>query len=153
MTKRIIVDTNILFSTLLNINSRIGQILIKGHSYYDFFSPEYIRDEIFEHKEKIQHLAKIDDIKFIETYELVVHNISIISHSVIPVSYFKMAEFLCSSIDIDDTPFIAATEFLHGKLWTGDKTLINGLLIKKYSQIVTTEELYQDFISKVRQRK
>jgi predicted nucleic acid-binding protein len=153
MTIRIVVDTNILFSTLLNTNSRIGQILIKGHHYYNFFSPEYIRDEIFEHKYKIQHLAKMDDIKFIETYELAVHNISIISNSVIPATYYKKAEFLCSSIDIDDTPFIAATEFLRGKLWTGDKMLINGLLAKNYSQIITTEELYQDFISKIRHRK
>jgi predicted nucleic acid-binding protein len=111
MTKRIVVDTNILFSTLLNTNSRIGQILIKGHHYYDFYSTEYIRDEIFEHKEKIQNLAKLDDIKFIETYELAIHNISIISHSVIPAVYYKKAEILCASIDIDYTPFIAIAEF------------------------------------------
>ena len=49
MTK-IIVDTNIVFSALLNINSRIGQILINGKNHYDFYSPEYVRLEIFKHK-------------------------------------------------------------------------------------------------------
>jgi predicted nucleic acid-binding protein len=52
MTK-IIIDTNIAFSALLNINSRIGQILINGNRYYDFYSPEYIRSEIIEHQDKI----------------------------------------------------------------------------------------------------
>ena len=52
MTK-IIIDTNIVFSALLNTNSRIGQILINGNRYYDFYLPEYIRFEIFEHTEKL----------------------------------------------------------------------------------------------------
>ena len=47
---KIIIDTNIVFSALLNINSRIGQILINGKHYYDFYSPEYVRLEIFKHK-------------------------------------------------------------------------------------------------------
>lgn len=49
MTK-IIIDTNIAFSALLNVNSRIGQVLINGNKYYDFFAPEYIRFEIIEHQ-------------------------------------------------------------------------------------------------------
>ncbi|NEN25233.1 hypothetical protein G3O08_17185 [Cryomorpha ignava] len=32
----IIVDSNILFSAILNLNSRMGQILINGQEYYDF---------------------------------------------------------------------------------------------------------------------
>lgn len=51
MTK-IIVDTNIVFSALLNTNSRIGQILINGKNYFDFYSPEYVRFEIFQHKKR-----------------------------------------------------------------------------------------------------
>lgn len=51
MTK-IVVDSNIVFSALLNINSRIGQILINGSKHYEFYSPEYIRQEIIEHQEK-----------------------------------------------------------------------------------------------------
>lgn len=51
MTK-IIIDSNIAFSAILNVNSRIGQIIINGFRYYDFYSPEYIRTEILEHQEK-----------------------------------------------------------------------------------------------------
>jgi len=42
MTK-IIVDTNIVFSALLNTNSRIGQILINGKNRFDFYSPAYVK--------------------------------------------------------------------------------------------------------------
>ena len=52
MTK-LVIDTNIVFSALLNLDSRIGQILINGGSYYSFFAPEFIRNEIIEHKTKL----------------------------------------------------------------------------------------------------
>jgi len=51
---RIIVDSNILFSAILNLNSNIGQILINGQEYYDFYSPKYVRTELLRHKEKIK---------------------------------------------------------------------------------------------------
>ncbi len=56
MTK-IIVDSNILFSAILNINSRIAQIIINGSKYFHFFAPEYIRYEILNHKNKIYCLS------------------------------------------------------------------------------------------------
>ncbi len=66
MTK-IVIDSNIVFSALLNINSRIGQILINGSKYYEFYSPEYIRQEIIEHQGKIKRIGKLTDDEFIET--------------------------------------------------------------------------------------
>ncbi len=77
MTK-IIIDSNIAFSAILNFNSRIGQIIINGSKYYDFYSPEYIR----------------------------------------------------------------------GKLWTGDKKLIKGLTGIGFKRLITTDNLYEDFIKK-----
>jgi len=152
MTK-IIIDTNIAFSALLNINSRIGQILINGNRYYDFYSPEYIRFEIIEHKEKIKSIAKLTENKFLEIYELVMRNITILNHTLIPIKIYKKAEDLCRTIDIDDTVFVAVAEFKRCKLWTGDLTLINGLTEKGYKQLIRTEELYQDFIEKGKIRK
>ena len=49
MTKtKIVVDTNIVFSALINFNSRIGQIILNGGNYYNFYSPEYIRFEFLK---------------------------------------------------------------------------------------------------------
>ena len=146
--RTIIVNTNILFSALLNINSRIGQILINGARYYEFYSPETIRFEITSHKDKIKEIARLSEDEFIDTYELVIHNISILSHSVIPIDIYNRAESICESIDIDDTVFVALNEFMQGHLWTGDLQLLNGLNQKGYQNLVKTDELFQDYLSK-----
>ena len=108
----------------MNINSRIGQILITGNRYYDFYSPEYIRFEIIEHKEKIKDIAKLTDNEFLETYEFVMRNITVLNHTLIPIEIYKKDEVLCKSIDIDDIVFVAVAEFTRGKLWTGDLKLL-----------------------------
>ena len=104
---KIIIDTNILFSALLNTDSRIGQILINGKRYYNFYAPEYIREEIIEHKDKIKTIAKLSDDDFIELYELILRNITILNHTLIPTNIYKKAENLCETIDMDDTIFVA----------------------------------------------
>ena len=149
MTK-IIVDTNIVFSALLNINSRIGQILINGKNHFDFYSPAYVRFEIFKHKEKIKSIGKLTDDEFIETYGLILKNITILNHSIIPSEIYKEAELICQDIDIDDTIFIAVSNFTNGILWTGDIKLINGLTKKGFKDLIRTNDLYQDFLTKER---
>lgn len=42
---------------------------------------------------------------------------------------------------MEDVPFIALTNHLKAKLWTGDKELIKGLQKKKFKNIITTAEL------------
>ncbi|MFO8233835.1 MAG: PIN domain-containing protein [Bacteroidales bacterium] len=150
---KIIIDTNILFSALLNTDSRIGQILINGKRYYDFYAPEYIREEIIEHKDKIKTIAKLSDNDFIKLYELILRNITILNHTLIPTNIYIKAEKLCETIDLDDTIFVAVAEFTRGKLWTGDKKLINGLSEKGYKRLIRTEEIYRDFISKRKRKK
>jgi predicted nucleic acid-binding protein len=147
MTK-IVIDSNIAFSAMLNVNSRIGQIIINGHKHYHFYSPEYIRFEILNHQVKIKEIAQLSDNEFLEVYELIFRNITILNHSIIPKKFYIQAKELCGSIDIDDTAFVAFTEYIRGKLWTGDKKLIKGLVKKDFLRLITTDELYQDFIQK-----
>ena len=146
--KRIVVDTNVAFSTFLNIDSRIGQILLNGTKHYDFYAPEYIKYELIGHKERIKKIGKLSDERFVELYGMILRNIHIINHSIIPVPFYQTAFEICEDIDIDDTPFIAITEYLRGRLWTGDVKLIKGLIDKGYKRIVTTNELYTDFIQR-----
>jgi len=146
--KRIVVDTNVAFSTFLNVNSHIGQILFNSSKHYDFFAPEYIKHELIEHQDRIKIIGKLSDDRFMELYGMIFQNVRTLNHSIIPRKYYETAFDICKDIDIDDTPFVAINNYVRGKLWSGDLRLLNGLVEKGYKRIVTTSELYEDFIQK-----
>ena len=106
---KIIVDSNILFSALLNSNSRIGQILITGTDLFEFYAPEYTKWEILKYKEKIKSAGHLSDDEFLELYGLVLKNITILNHAIIPKKIYREAEVLCQDIDIDDTIFVVVS--------------------------------------------
>ena len=118
---KIIVDSNIIFSAVLNLNSHIGQILINGGDYYDFYSPAYVRTELLKHAGKIKKITGLTDDSFLEVYELILKNITILNHSILPEKHFKLAVQHCQDIDSDDTIFVGFSEYLEAQLWTGDK--------------------------------
>lgn len=145
---RIVVDTNIAFSAFLNINSRIGQILLNGTACFEFFAPNYLIEELIEHKVKIMSIGKLEDRNFVELFGLILRNIRTLNHSLVPKEYYKNAFNLCKDIDVDDVPFIAINDYVRGSLWTGDQKLIKGLSLKGYNNIVTTNDLFHQFIEK-----
>jgi predicted nucleic acid-binding protein len=150
MSKKIVIDSNIAFSAMLNVDSRIGQILIRGGSYFEFFVPAYLTTEVIDHKEKIKEIANLSEEAFIETYHLVLHNITILHPSLIPVEIYQKAQELCQSIDVNDTAFLAITEFTKGRLWSGDLVLLNGLKSKGYKKFIKTADLYEEFLKQRR---
>jgi predicted nucleic acid-binding protein len=126
MTK-LIVDSNIIFSAILNVNSRIGQILLTGEDFYEFYSPKYLRSEIWEHQEKILKIGRLSNDEFLEVYELVLKNVTTLNHSIVPKEKYQQAFELCDNIDPADTAFVAFALLLKCKIWTGDKKLVTGL--------------------------
>ncbi len=54
--KKVIVDTNLLFSALLTRNVEFREMLFNRN--YRFFSAKYLIVEIFKHKEKIVRASK-----------------------------------------------------------------------------------------------
>jgi predicted nucleic acid-binding protein len=148
LNRKIIIDSNILFSALLNLDSKIGQILLIGDKYFDFYAPGYIREEIFEYKDKIMKHSRMNEIEFIETYELLMHGIRVMNSKLIPPEFYSKALNLCKDVDVDDTIFVALSEYLRARLWTGDKKLKNGLKQKGYFRIIATEELFKEFLEK-----
>ncbi len=46
---KIVVDTNIIFSTLLNSNTKIGDLLFNSDKHFEFYSCSYMRFEIQKH--------------------------------------------------------------------------------------------------------
>lgn len=145
---KIIVDSNIAFSAVLNLNSKIGQILIKSGSLFSFYSVPQLREEVLEYKEKIQKLGNYSDEEFIEITKLVFHKIEFIDDFLIPKQELLKAEKLVEGVDIDDVLFIALTNHLRARLWTGDRTLIRGMEKREWYRFISVEELYLKMIER-----
>lgn len=145
---RLIVDTNIAFSGILNSNSSIGELLIKSKNYFSFFSVDQLKMELQEHKEKIKRITNFSEEEYIEAKELAVSKITFIRDILIPKSDLLTAEKLLQDIDLDDTVFLALSINLNAKLWTGDLELINGLAEKGYNNTITTKELFSIYLDK-----
>jgi putative PIN family toxin of toxin-antitoxin system len=139
---RIIIDTNIVFSALLNTNSKIARILFQPKTGFNFYSTSILLDEIEEHRQKIQTYSKLTNEELQRVTTLVTNKIRFINYNLIPLETYSFAEKLTHDIDINDTEFIALTEHIKGRFWTGDKKLIKGLAKKNWNKFVSTEELY-----------
>ena len=138
---KLIVDTNIVFSGILNTSSRIGNILIHSRKYFEFYSCDFLKSEISKHKSKLIKLTKLSESELEELTSLVTANITFIHESLIPKDHLKKAEELLKDTDPSDSPFVALADFLGSQLWTGDLELIKGLRSKKFKQLITTSEL------------
>lgn len=138
---KVIVDTNIIFSALLNTTGTIGDLLFNSANYFDFYSCSYMRHEIEKHWAKLKHISKLSDSQLEEARFRVFSKISFINEELIPLETWLAAEAIVEDIDLDDSDFIALTKHFKGYLWTGDKELYNGLKKKNFKHIYNTSEL------------
>lgn len=58
---------------------------------------------------------------------------------------------MVSDIDEKDTPYIAFSLFFNSKIWSGDKVLRNGLILKGFRKVITVDELFE--IRELRRKK
>jgi predicted nucleic acid-binding protein len=140
---RLIVDANIVFSSILNTNGKIGDLLINSRPHLNFLAPEFLRLEIRNHYPK---LSKISGLTLTQIQEAEFHiykNISFISEEQIKVSHWIAAETLVADVDPKDSHYIAYSKQFRCKIWSGDKALIKGLAKKNFFNFVTTDELFQ----------
>jgi len=138
---RIIVDTNVVFSALLNSNSHIGRLLLDSRDKFRFYSCKYLQKEIHRHKEKIRHYSGLNNDDLSELIALVESRIFFLEEELLPVTIIAEAKEWVKDVDFDDFAFVAIANHLDAWLWTGDKKLIAGLQQKGYSRIISTADL------------
>jgi len=143
---KIVVDSNIVFSAILNYQSQIGQLIIDGSNYFDFFSIGLLKEEIFNHKNKILKLSHFSEEQFTKIYHLVLSKITFVDDIVISNKDLLEALKIVKDIDENDVLFVALNIYLDANLWTGDKKLINGLSKKNYKNTLSTSKLYGEYL-------
>ena len=138
---KIVVDTNIVFSAILNSQSGIGQILLYSDKSVKFYSPRYLQTEIQNHIQKIKKHTSLSESEIEEIIEAIYSKINFISEEFIPKEVLIVADELTSDVDYDDVMFVALAIHLRCKLWTGDKNLMNTLKQKGFKRFITTNEI------------
>jgi predicted nucleic acid-binding protein len=139
--KKIIVDTNIIFSCLLNSQGTPGDLIFNSENIFEFFSNQYMRFEIRKHWNKLKKVSKLTDLELETSYDKMLTKLTFINEELIPKKDWEKAEILVGNIDIDDTDFIALTHHLKGGLWTGDKPLYDGLKAKRFRTVYNTQDI------------
>jgi predicted nucleic acid-binding protein len=125
---RIIVDTNMIFSTLITPNSvRDGIFFDKT---IEIFTAQKLWEELLteEHQAKMRKCLKRHQADFEMLQEYIQSRIITVV-DINPV-YMQLAYEKCKDVDITDVDFVALSLQLGHKLWTGDKKLKKGLLAK-----------------------
>jgi predicted nucleic acid-binding protein len=118
---KIIVDTNIIFSVILNSNSTIGDLIFNSDAHFEFYSCNYMRYEIEKHRDRLLKISKLSEER-------------------LDISYFQVLSKIKFINDID---FEAFSKFMKTALWTGDKILYKGLTKHGFKKLVNTTELFK----------
>ena len=85
---RVVVDTNIAFSPILNTNSKISKIILQPKSKLNFYSTEQLEQELAEHWNKLKKISKYSEIELHKVVTLITSKIRFINVELIPRNLF-----------------------------------------------------------------
>lgn len=143
---KIVVDSNVVFSAILNQSGKIGQLLIFSRRYFEFYAPNLLKAELKRHKDKILEISGLSENEFEDLKEEVFECINFVSEEQIPYNYWHEAIPIVREVDMDDIAFVTLSEYIDARLWTGDKRLLESLKGKGSPRGISTDELYQHLI-------
>jgi predicted nucleic acid-binding protein len=115
----VVVDANIAFKALAagrgDLRERLG-----AASQVEYFTPRFLFVELFKHKERLGSAAKVTDEELLQALHTLVSRIEFVNEANIPLGTWMEAYRLCKEVDEKDTPYVALTLHLDGRLWTHD---------------------------------
>jgi predicted nucleic acid-binding protein len=129
----VVVDTNILFSSLLHQQVRHRQLLLTDTSR-TFYSPRFVMVEIFKHKERIVAASELDEEELLECLNALLSHVTFVEEGLIPIGTWMEGRRLCADVDVKDAPFVTLALHVNGLLWTADTALQTGLRSKSHDQ-------------------
>ena len=138
---KVVVDTNILISALIDPEGKLADILLQTHTELELYSCYFLYIEILKHKNKLVKLSGLPESELLELIYHILKKIRFINEEQIPDQIWRKAFEMTQDIDEKDTPFVALTLYLKSFLWTGDKILIKGLKERFFDNVLTSQEL------------
>ena len=130
MLQKVVTDANIIFASLHTANSQTRRKLLTAS--FRFVSPNFIFEEIFDHKERIFKNAKATPAEIKEYLHKILQKIYFYNEELISTGNFFEAYHLCKDVDLDDLVYVALSLELNAPLWTRDETLKAGLRAKGF---------------------
>ena len=142
----VVVDTNIVFSGILNPEGTISDLLLNSSNNFNFFAPTAIIQELEKHHKKLLRISRYseNDLNFLK--RILLKKIEIIDLESIAPSTWEKAIELVKDVDEFDAPFIALSLELDSPLWTGDKNLTKGKNMEKLANLHPGEILNLEFL-------
>jgi predicted nucleic acid-binding protein len=121
-----VVDANIAFKAL---SAGRGDLRYKLAPATDleFHGPRFLFVELFKHKERLTQASGLPESELLEALYSLVTRLVFDAESTISLGHWMEAHRLCHTVDEKDTPYVALTLHLDGRLWTEDKELKAGL--------------------------
>lgn len=135
---RIVVD-----SAMLDTDSRIARIVLQPRTRLNFYATEKLLSEIEEHSDKLKEISGYTEAEYKRALLLFSQRIRFINVNLIPKTTYLKASHLTEQVDIDDTEFVALTDHIRGKFWSGDKELVKGLSGRGWNKFISTADLFE----------
>ena len=138
---KLVVDANIVFSSLLRSDGIVGDVFFNSNPPLDLYAPELLREEIADHRAKLIKLSKRSSDTMLELELLSLSRITFLNEGLISTVNWAKAREVMTGLDADDENYVALAIHLGIPLWTGDKKLLLGLRRKKFGLLVSTAEI------------
>lgn len=147
MKTSFVLDSNIIFSTILNAGRPIGKfIMTANRDNVKFYAPEYLSVEIERYISKIMQVSEMDELKVRKLLLVIYEKIEFVPDEIIPFQYYAKSIPFVTGSDMDDIVFVALNEYLDSTLlWTGDKELYQTLKSRGYSKVVNFSRIKEMF--------
>ena len=131
---KIVVDTNILFSSLLSKSTSLRAVLLDSREHV-FYSPNITYVELFKYKEKIIRYSKLSEEEVLTDLEHLINKINFVNREVISTASYQKAYEYCKDTDVKDTPFVALAIEFGAKYWTGDLKIKEAIRKKGFNEL------------------
>jgi predicted nucleic acid-binding protein len=129
----IVVDANIAFKALVSQRGDLRDRLDPSANV-KFYTPGYLFVELFKHKSRLAHATGLSEEELLEALQALVGRLEFINEANISMGLWMEAHRLCKDVDEKDTPYVALTLHLDGRLWTEDAQLKQGLRAKGFDE-------------------